>query len=131
MVNTSEGLTNKIKHRRKSSFWDGDPSEAQQIIRKIKIPGEVGALVLPNKNLNGPSSKVLSENILKPLSVTRQQAWLCDLLPESRLNPNQLRVISEKYNPLIEKYGLNEVTVPPEYGNFVMMPDALKSQMRS
>lgn len=99
-------------------FWDGDESEADRIIRSIKIPGEVGTLVPPNKNLNGPSSKVLSENILKPLSVTRQQAWLCDLLPESRLNPNQLRVISEKYNPLIEAYGLNEVTVPPEDGKF-------------
>lgn len=99
-------------------FWDGDPIEAHKIISEIKVPKEVGTLVLPNKNLNGPSSKVLSENILKPLSVTRQQAWLCDLLPESRLNPNQLRVISEKYNPLIEKYGLNEVTIPPEDGKF-------------
>lgn len=99
-------------------FWDGDQSEAYHIISSIKIPKEVGTLVLPNKNLNGPSSKVLSQNILKPLSVTRQQSWLCDLLPESRLNPNQLRVISEKYNPLIEEYGLNKVTVPPEDGKF-------------
>jgi len=99
-------------------FWDGDPNEAKQIISKIKMPKGVGSLVLPNKNLNGPSSKVLSENILRPLAITRQQAWLCDLLPESRLNPNQLRVIAEKYNPLIEKFGLNEDTVPPEDGKF-------------
>lgn len=99
-------------------FWDGNTDEAQQLIDRIKIPNGVGSLALPNKNLNGPSSKVLSENILKPLGVSRKDAWLCDLLPESRLNPNQLRVIREKYNPLIEEYGLNEVTVPIEDGNF-------------
>lgn len=99
-------------------FWDGNTDEALKIINQINIPKEVGSLVLPNKNLNGPSSKILSENILKPLHKTRDQAWLCDLLPESRLNPNQRRFIEEKYNPLISAYGLNEVTVPSEDGNF-------------
>jgi len=99
-------------------FWDGDIDEAREIINKIKIPYELGALVLPNKNLNGPSSKVLCENILKPLGVTRDDAWLCDLLPESRMNPNQHKVVMNRYNPLIEKYGLNRVTVPIEDGNF-------------
>ena len=31
---------------------------------------------------------------------------------ETRLNPNQIKVIEEKYNPLIETYGLNPVTIP-------------------
>lgn len=99
-------------------FWDGNPAEARQIIDCINVPPEVGTLVLPNKNLNGPSSKVLNENILKPLGITRDDAWLCDLLPESRLNPNQQKVIAEKYNPLIDKLGLNHVTIPIEDGHF-------------
>jgi len=99
-------------------FWDGNLDEASEIISRIKIPPAVGKLTVPNKNLNGPSSKVLTDNILKPLSLTRHDAWLCDLLPESRLNPNQLRVIQARYNPLIEFYGLNEVTVPAETGQF-------------
>ena len=99
-------------------FWDGNAQQAQEIIDKIKIPSEVGWLVLPNSNLNGPSAKVLDEDILKPLGITRNEAWLCDLLPESRINPNQDKVIREKYNPLIKRYGLNEVTIPLEDGKF-------------
>jgi len=40
------------------------------------------------------------------------------MLPETRLNPNQLRVLKEKYNPLIEEYGLNEVTIPKRPNTF-------------
>ncbi len=99
-------------------FWDGNLNDTLAIINQINIPEELGTLVLPSSNLNGPSAKVLVENILKPMGYTRSDAWLCDLLPESRLNPNQLKVIKERYNPLIEKYCLNEVTVPIEDGNF-------------
>ena len=99
-------------------FWNGDSKEAQKIIDRIKINEAVGRLLLPNKNLNGPSAKVLEENILLPLGITRKDAWLCDLLPESRLNPKQKIVIENKYNPLKIKYGLNDVTVPIEEGNF-------------
>jgi hypothetical protein len=86
--------------------------------QRHKNPEGVGELVLPMASLNGPSAKALDERILAPLGLTRQDAWLCDLLPESRLNPNQLKVIAERYNPLIERYGLNPVTVPPEDGIF-------------
>jgi len=82
------------------------------------MPENLGYLTLPNKNLNGPSAKVLEDSILKPLGLARKDAWLCDLLPESRINPNQKRVIHNIYNPLIEKYSLNEVTVPEEKGVF-------------
>ena len=99
-------------------FWDGDTKQAEEIISRIIIPYGLGKLLLPNKNLNGPSAKVLVENILKPLGLTRDDAWLCDLLPESRLNANQQRVINEIYNPLIVEYTLNTVTVPIEDGNF-------------
>lgn len=99
-------------------FWDGNIDEAQTIIDEIAVPDGVGKLVLPNKNLNGPSGKVLIENILNPLGLSRNDAWLCDLLPESRMNPKQQKVIKERYNPLIEKYHLNHVTVPIDNGLF-------------
>lgn len=94
-------------------FWDGNNDEAKRVISRISIPSELGELVLPNGNLNGPSGKVLDEHILNILGVSRGDAWLCDLLPEPRLNPNQLKVVSEKYNPLVEKFGLSKVTIPP------------------
>lgn len=93
-------------------FWDGDPEEAKRIINTIAIPAELGTLEPAARHLNGPSAKVLDEKILAPLGVTRVDSWLCDCLPETRLNPNQARSVREKYNPLIEKYGLNPVTVP-------------------
>ncbi len=93
-------------------FWDGNPEEALEIIGRIKIPEDVGVLEPAGSHLNGPSAKVLDKNILAPLGYTRNDAWLCDLLPEIRLNISQAKVITEKYNPLIKTYGLNEVTIP-------------------
>ena len=57
-------------------------------------------------------TEALEENILKPLGTTRANSWLCDLLPESRLNPNQRNAIENYYNPLINEYNLNHVTIP-------------------
>ena len=99
-------------------FWDGDPEEAKTIIDRISIPAELGQLLPAGSNLNGPSAKVLDDHILAPLGFTREDAWLCDCLPETRLNPGQVRVIKEKYDPLIEKYGLNEVTIPVRPSSF-------------
>ena len=93
-------------------FWDGNVEKAEEIISGINIPKELGYLEPASKQLNGPSAKVLDDNILAPLGYTRNDAWLCDCLPETRINASQARVIKEKYNPLIEKYNLNPVTVP-------------------
>jgi hypothetical protein len=81
------------------------------------IAKELGTLEPASQQLNGPSAKVLDENILAPLGFTRKDAWLCDCLPETRINPSQVKAIREKYNPLIEQYGLNPVTIPerPSY----------------
>ena len=86
-------------------FWDGNIEEAKEIIRKISIPEEVGTLEPAGSHLNGPSAKVLDEHILGTLGYTRKDAWLCDLLPETRLNSGQVKVITERYNPLIKQYG--------------------------
>jgi hypothetical protein len=98
-------------------FWDGNLDKANSIIANIKIPKELGTLEPAGKNLNGPSAKVLDNNILAPLGFTRKDAWLCDCLPETRLNPSQAKVIEQKYTPLIEEFGLNPVTIPkrPSY----------------
>ena len=93
-------------------FWDGNEDEAREIIGRIKIPAELGTLTPAGKNLNGPSAKVLDEQILKPLGFKRSDAWLCDLLPETRINDNQMTVIEGKYNPHIDEFGLNKVTIP-------------------
>ena len=93
-------------------FWDGNEDEARAIIGQINIPKELGYLEPAGKQLNGPSAKVLDENILALLGFTRNDAWLCDCLPETRINPSQAKAIKDKYNPLIEQYHLNPVTIP-------------------
>ena len=94
-------------------FWDGNEEEAKEIIKRIKIPWELGTLEPAGSHLNGPSAKTLDEHILKPLGFTRDDAWLCDLLPETRLNDGQIKKIETEYEPLVEEYGLNHVTIPP------------------
>jgi len=85
-------------------FWRGE--DAKEIISKIEIPKELGCLVHANENLNGPSGKALDELFLKPLGFSRDNAWLCDLLPESRVNANQKKAV-DSYNKLVGSSGLN------------------------
>ena len=99
-------------------FWDGNVEEAREIIGRIKIPAELGTLSPAGKNLNGPSAKVLDEQILTPLGFSREDAWLCDLMPESRINSGQKKAIERCYNEYIGKYGLNPVTVPERKSKF-------------
>ena len=99
-------------------FWDGNEKEAREIISRIDIPHALGYLEPAGKHLNGPSAKVLDQHILAPLKYTRTDAWLCDCLPETRLNPGQIKALREKYLPLMEKYALNPVTIPPRPSAF-------------
>lgn len=85
-------------------FWRGD--NAKDIIAGIDVPKELGSLVPANENLNGPSGRAIDELFLKPLGFTREKAWLCDLLPESRVNPNQKKAV-EIYNNLVRTSGIN------------------------
>jgi len=93
-------------------FWDGNESEARNIIGRIGIPEELGCLVPADGCFNGPSARVLCDDILSPLGFRRDEAWLCDLLPEARLNPAQMKAVRERYDPLAEEYSLCKVTVP-------------------
>lgn len=99
-------------------FWDGNPQEASEIISRIHIPEKMGVLEPAESKFNGPSAKALDEHILAPLGFTRNDAWLCDLLPETRLNRSQLKAIEKKYTPEAELYGLNEVTIPKRPTSF-------------
>lgn len=93
-------------------FWTGD--NAEQIISSINLPENLGKLSVPaNKNLNGPSGRALDNLFLKPLNLDRKSTWLCDLLPESRVNEKQRLAIDTHYSAdLIEKYNLPLPTVP-------------------
>lgn len=91
-------------------FWTGQ--DAQKQIDKINIPEGVGRLVLPPKNLNGPSGRALDELFLKPLGINRADAWLSDLIPETRLNIHQVKAIKEVYEPFMKRHILPEVTIP-------------------
>ena len=99
-------------------FWDGNQQEASEIISRIRIPEEMGVLEPAGSHLNGPSAKVLDDHILAPLGFKRNDAWLCDLLPETRLNRHQLDVIEKKYAPQAKIYGLNDVTIPKRPSTF-------------
>ena len=99
-------------------FWDGNPEEAAEIIGRIKFPKELGTLEPADSKYNGPSAKVLDNHILAPLGFARKDAWLCDLLPETRLNKGQIDAIEREYLPKSKKYGLNEVTIPKRPSKF-------------
>ncbi len=93
-------------------FWTGE--NAEQVISSINLPEKLGKLTVPtNKNLNGPSGRALDKLFLKPLNLDRKSTWLCDLLPESRVNEKQRSAIDTHYSAdLIEKYNLPLPTVP-------------------
>ncbi len=93
-------------------FWRGE--HAETIIRGISIPDELGTLTVPkDSRLNGPSGRALDEKFLKPLGFGRNDVWLCDLLPFSRVNENQKKAIADHYtHDLIRKYNLTPPTIP-------------------
>jgi len=93
-------------------FWTGD--NAEEIISKIRIPEELGRLTTPSdKKLNGPSGRALDQKFLNPIGLTREDTWLCDLLPQARLNQNQIKAIDKHYTAeIIDRYGLIPVSVP-------------------
>jgi uracil-DNA glycosylase len=91
-------------------FWRGENADA--IIQSIVVPSGLGKLVSADKQFNGPSGLALDELILKPLGLTRNDAWLCDLVPHSCVNPNQNKAIERAYLPIAKRYELSKPTVP-------------------
>lgn len=93
-------------------FWNGDPVEAENIINAIPLPPGCGRLVPAARQLNGPSGRSLDRDYLEPLGLKREDAWLCDLLPESRMNANQKEALSGDYADLVEAGKLSAATIP-------------------
>lgn len=91
-------------------FWRG--KDAEQIISRITLPNGCGQLIPADKRFNGPSGIALDELFLSPLGLTRNDVWLCDILPYTRINPNQASAIKNQYNPLIKAYGVHPCTIP-------------------
>lgn len=91
-------------------FWTG--TGAAEIIKGINIPKEAGRLLPAASKLNGPSGKLLDSHFHKPLGFTRKDAWLCDLLPESRMNKGQENAIKNVYQSFAEKLNLPKATIP-------------------
>jgi hypothetical protein len=112
------GADNKVKVRalavasEPEIFWKGE--DAEQKIKLIKIPHELGRLELPtDKSLNGPSGNALDNLFLAPLGYKRKQAWLCDLLPESRVNMSQKKALNKFYTKeIVEKYNFPTPAIP-------------------
>ncbi len=91
-------------------FWRGDGVEA--ILGRISVPREAGHLEPASVKLNGPSGLALDERFLAPLGLTRNEAWLCDLVPHSCMNPRQEVAIRERYMPFVRKNLLPEPAWP-------------------
>lgn len=91
-------------------FWRGEGVDS--IIRGISIPDSLGRLEAASRQFNGPSGIALDELFLIPLGLTRNDAWLCDLVPHSCINPAQQKTIERAYLPLGQRYQLPQTAVP-------------------
>ena len=91
-------------------FWRGEGVE--QILSAIDVPPEAGRLAPAHTHLNGPSGRSVDDDFLKPLGLTREDSWLCDLVPHSCMNESQAEPISERYVPLVEQFELPPVNWP-------------------
>ena len=110
------GIDNKIKINALAVasepyiFWKGDG--CREIIGKISMPKELGTLEPALPKYNGPSGNTLDDKFLKPLGTERSEAWLCDLLPYSRINSNQRKALDKYYEPEVSRFSLPKCTVP-------------------
>lgn len=87
-------------------FWRGSRSAAHKIISAIELPHGAGNLTPASDQLNGPSGKALDDLFLHPLELSRDDAWLCDLVPHSCMNDKQALALQRAYDPLRESLGL-------------------------
>jgi uracil-DNA glycosylase len=91
-------------------FWRGE--DEKSIIQQICVPPLLGKLMPADKQFNSPSGVALDDLILNPLGLSRSDAWLCDLVPHSCVNPSQTKAIEREYIHIALEYGLPKSTVP-------------------
>jgi uracil-DNA glycosylase len=87
-------------------FWRGSQDAAREIIAAVRIPTGAGRLEPASAQLNGPSGKALADLFLQPLGLSRDDAWLCDLVPHSCMNAKQALALQREYDPVRESLGL-------------------------
>lgn len=104
-------------------FWRGSLEAAEKIVSSIELPKGAGYLLPASPHLNGPSGLVLDERILNPFGYTRNDAWLCDLVPHSCMNKGQENALDREYAPVQKAFCL------PDY-SWPRVPRMLASQDR-
>lgn len=93
-----------------SIFWSGE--NADNIIKWVDIPKEIGSLLPAKRINNGQSGRTLIDRYLRPLEMKRDDIWLCNLVPYAQVFLSQRRDIEEFYMPLKEKYSLPMPNIP-------------------
>lgn len=83
-------------------FWRGGNDYVQEVIERINLAPEYGYLAPADEAFNGPSGRCLDENYINPLGLTRDDVWLCDLLPESRKNISQEKALRKQYDGFVD-----------------------------
>lgn len=83
-------------------FWRGGNDYVECVIGRIKLDPKYGHLEPADAAFNGPSGVCLDKNYIEPLGLTRQDVWLCDLLPESRKNPSQAAALCKNYDGFVD-----------------------------
>lgn len=104
-------------------FWRGNRDAALEIVSAIQLPAGAGRLAPASAQLNGPSGKALDQLFLQPLGLSREDAWLCDLVPHSCMNEKQALALRREYDPRRECLGL------PDY-DWPRLPDQLADERR-
>lgn len=88
-------------------FWKGE--DAETIIKQIDIPAEFGTLQEADNKFNGPSGRALDECFLFPIGLSRNDCWLCDLVPFSMINSSQKNAIHRNLE-LFDNYKIEKGT---------------------
>ena len=93
-------------------FWNGSAPDAAGIIAKSHIPPKMGTLVPADETFNGPSGQALDDLYLTPLGFpSRDDAWLCDLVPHTCLNLRQQQAL-QRYHEAAQEFGLAPAHLP-------------------
>jgi uracil-DNA glycosylase len=92
-------------------FWRGDG--AGEIVKSISVPPGAGELKSAGEKYNGPSGRALDELFLDPLGLSRDDTWLCDIVPHSCMNTKQEKALENKYVHAMKELGLPPFDWPP------------------
>lgn len=93
-----------------SPFWSGE--NCNNIVKWVKLPIEFGSLSPSNEMVNGQDGITLNAKYLSPQNLSRDDVWLCNLVPYPQVFLSQRRDIEEYYMPLREKHSLQMPNIP-------------------